>query len=133
LLLAGGGGLGAYNGNACSKIDFSIETLNDIQLCYKPVLNHIEVNFIVKNTGDADIEGMSMLIIGDNGKKIQDLNDVRIKKNSLFYAENLEIQYDLNSHGSINKIYFIPKIENNGVGDICPTLLTEVEKISECA
>ncbi len=120
------------NDDVCSKISFDIETSNDIQFCYKPVSNNIEVNFIIKNKGGMDIEGISMLIIGSNGKKIEDLENIIIKKNSLFYVKDLEVQYDLKNYGTINRIYFIPRIEYNDISDICPKHFIEVDKISQC-
>ncbi len=116
----------------CSQISFSIETPNDAQFCYKPLSDSIEIDFIIKNIGKIDIEGMSMLIIGSNGKKIEDLKNINVKKNSQFYVENLEIQYDLTSYGTLNKIYFIPIIEHDDLGDICPKLFIEVDKIVQC-
>lgn len=124
--------LGAFNGGACSRISFVIETLNDLQLCYKHESDNVEFNFLVKNIGGADIDGMSLLIIGSNGQKFQDLDDITVKKNSLANVKNLKVQYNLDEYGPINKVYLIPKIEENGAVDICPTLLTEAEKIGEC-
>jgi len=54
------GSLGASDDDVCSKIDFDIEILNDLQLCYKYSADTVELNFLVKNTGSVDIEGMSI-------------------------------------------------------------------------
>lgn len=116
----------------CSQISFSIETPNDVQFCYKPVSDNIEIGFIIKNTGDIEIKGMSILIIGSNGKKIEDLKNINVKKNSQLNVENLEVQYDLAIYGAINKIYFAPIIEQDDPGDICPKLFVEVDKIEPC-
>ena len=125
--------LSTFEGGACSKISFNIETLNDLQLCYKHESDTVELNFLVKNEGSVDIEGMSMLIIGSNGKKLQDLDDLIVKRDSLADVKNLKVEYDLNKNGPIKKVYLTPKIESDGVVDICPKLFTEAEKIGECS
>ncbi|MAE42796.1 hypothetical protein CMO93_03420 [Candidatus Woesearchaeota archaeon] len=125
--------LGTFDGGTCSKISFIIETLNDMHLCYKPLPDNIEINFLIKNNGGVDIEGMSMLIMGRDGKTLQDLDDLIVKKNSLSDVKNLKVEYDLNKYGPINKVYFTPEVEDNGVVDICPALLAEAEKIGECS
>jgi len=127
------GSIGTFNGGTCSKISFDIEILNDLQLCYKHSADTVELNFLIKNKGSIDIEGMSVLIIGTNGKIIDDLDDLFVKKDSLVDIKNLKIEYDLNKYGPINKVYFTPKIESDGDIDICPKLLTEAEKLGECA
>ena len=125
--------LSTFDTGACSKISFDIETLNDLQLCYKHESDIVELNFIVKNEGSVDIEGMSMLIIGSNTKILQDLDDLIIKQDSLVDVKNVKVEYDLNKNGPIKKIYLTPKIEIDGVIDICPKLFTEAEKIGECS
>lgn len=121
------------NYKVCPNINFDIVPLNDAQLCYKKALNNIQVDFIVRNTGNRDINGMSMLIIGNNNKKIQDLKDINIKKNSLSNIKNLEVEYNLSYYGSIHKIYLTPLIEYNGISDICRTLMVEINNIDECS
>jgi len=127
------GSLGVFNDDVCSKISFKIETLEDRQLCYKPVSNNVEVDFLIKNNGKEDIEGISMLIIGTNGKIIQDLDNLIIKGGSVANVKNLQIDYDINEYGPISKVYFTPKVESDGIKDICPTLLTEANKVVRCS
>ena len=128
------GSFGFKKDDPCSKIAFNLEASNGLQFCYKQVSNNIEVNFIVKNKGNVDIDGMSMLIIGSANKKIYDLNDIKIKKDSLLVLKDLVLEYDLSYHGDINKIYLTPHIASgDGVTDICPNHLIEIEKIGECS
>ena len=115
----------------CSNINFEIETFEDKQFCYKALPDGIEANFHVKNIGKEDITGLSIILIGQKGKKIFDISNISLKKNSLFDAMNLKIDYDVGNLGVIKKAYLLPAISNSA-NDICPGVFRVIEKISMC-
>ena len=119
-------------GDSCSGAAITIRNIGEREVCYSGSGSGAFINFILDNSGSADIAGLGIWIVGDKGTKLLDLDNLEIKSGELLNVEDDRAKYDFNTYGKINYIQFIPKVKTiNGV-DICPKNSVKAEKIGIC-
>ena len=117
----------------CKNVEIKIRDIDSSQLCYGGFGTNGYINFIIDNTGMIDINGLSISIFGDKGKTYSfDLDNILIKKGSLYDKKDKEVAYDSSKFGSINKIQFIPKVIVDGKMEACTNSGVSAEKIGAC-
>ena len=119
-------------GDECLEIAIKIRSIGDLDLCYSGLGQDTYINFIVDNTGNIDIDGLGIWIVGEKGTKLLNLDDVSIKKGGHFNVEDKSITYDFNTYGKIKHVQFIPKVKTKNALDICPSNSVKAEKIGIC-
>jgi len=121
-------------GDSCSGAAITIRNIGEREVCYSGSGSGAFINFILDNSGSADIAGLGIWIVGDKGTKLLDLDNLEIKSGELLNVEDDRAKYDFNTYGKINYIQFIPKVKTGtGTGiDICPKNSVKAEKIGTC-
>jgi len=117
----------------CSGVDIRLRKLDSSEVCFGLIGSGRYINFIVDNTGSVDISGLAIWIIGDKGTKLVDMDNLLIKKDSLYEKNDKELSYDQKIYGEIKQVQFIPKIKSENAMDICPKNAVKAEKIGVCA
>ena len=117
----------------CLNVEIKIREISSAEVCYGGVGANGYINFIIDNVGKMDISGLTLLIIGDKGTRLFDLDNIVIKKSSLYDKKDKEVSYDLSKFGNIKKVQFIPKIVNGKTMDVCPKSSVQADKIGVCS
>jgi len=117
----------------CRDVEIKIRNIETAEVCFGGVGQKGYINFIIDNTGQLDINGLVVWIIGDKGTKTVDLDKALIKKNSLFDKKDKEVSYDFSTFGNIQQVQFIPKIKTGSISDICSKSSVKAEKIGVCS
>jgi len=118
--------------DVCSSVEVKVRKLDGAEVCYGGADANGYINFIIDNSGDTDINGLTIWMIGDKGEKLFDLDDIIIKKDSLFDKEDKEVSYDFTKYGNIKQVQFIPKVKAKQKTEICTKSAIKVEKIGIC-
>lgn len=119
-------------GDSCSGAAIKIRNIGEGEVCYSGSGSGAFINFILDNSGSADIAGLGIWIVGDKGTKLLDLDNLEIKSGELLNVEDDRAKYDFNTYGKINHIQFIPKVKTGTGIDICPKNSVKAEKIGIC-
>ena len=119
-------------GDVCSGISIKIRTIDDAQARYLGSGQDAYIQFIIDNTGNKDIDGLGIWIIGEKGTSLLDFNDLPIKASELLDIKDQSIKYDLSTYGPINNIQFFPKIKVEDSIEICTRNSVKVNKIGIC-
>ena len=119
-------------GDACSGAAIKIRNIGQGEACYSGSGQDAFINFIIDNSGSADIAGLGIWIVGDKGTKLLDLDNIEIKSGALLHVEDDRVKYDFNTYGRINHIQFIQKVKTGAGIDICPKNSVKAEKIGIC-
>ena len=117
----------------CRNIEIKIRNIDVAEVCFGGVGQNGYINFIIDNTGSVDISGLAIWIVGDKGTRLFDLDNILIKKDSIYDKKDKEVSYDFTKFGNIKQVQFIPKIKAEQTTDICPKNSVKAEKIGVCA
>ena len=116
----------------CSDVDIRLRKMDNFEVCFGRAGSSTYINFIVDNTGKKNVNGLAIWIIGDKGTKLLDLDNIMLKKDSLYTKNDKDVSYDPKMFGEIKQVQFIPKIRFEGTIDICPKNAVRAEKIGAC-
>lgn len=119
--------------DACRNVGIMIRNIDAAEACFGGFGANGYINFILDNTGAVDISGLSILIVGDKGTRLFDLDNILIKKSSLYDKKDKEVSYDFSTFGNIKQVQFIPKVKVEQTTEICPKNAIKAEKIGICS
>ncbi|MBI2654658.1 hypothetical protein HYX02_07695 [Candidatus Woesearchaeota archaeon] len=117
----------------CRNVEIKIRNIDVAEICYGGFGTNGYINFIIDNVGAADINGLAIWIVGDKGTRLFDIDDILIKKGTLYDKKDKEVGYDFTKYGNIKQVQFIPKIKPEQTTEICPKNAIKAEKIGICA
>lgn len=115
----------------CSSVAIKIRNIDNFEACYGGSEKDGYINFILDNVGVVDIDGLTILIIGEKGTRLFELQKA-IKKGTLFDKKDKEISYDSAMYGNVKQVQFIPKIVLNQETNVCAKNSVEANKIGIC-
>ena len=116
----------------CAGVELKIRKAN-YEVCFGGLGNDAYINFILDNTGSADIDGIGIWIVGTKGTKFHDFDTLKIKKEELLDIKDKSISYDFETYGNIKHVQFIQKIKIEGSIDICPKNAIKADNIDVCS
>ncbi len=116
----------------CRNVEIKIRNMDGSDACFGGSGQNGYVNFIIDNTGLAEVNGLRVIIDGEKGTKLFDLDKLSIKKGSLYDKKDQEVSYDFSQYGDIKQISFIPKIIT-GQTEICTKNSIEAKAIGKCS
>lgn len=119
--------------DACRNVEIEIRNIDGIEACFGGFGQIGYINFIIDNAGSADISGLAIWIVGDKGTSLFDLDNLMIRKGSLYDKKDKEVSYDFTQFGNIKQVQFIPKVKSANTIEICPKNAIKAEKIGVCA
>lgn len=119
--------------DVCRNVEVKIRDIGTSEVCFGGFGANGYINFVIDNTGLTDISGLAIWIVGDKGTKLFDLDNILIKKGSLYDKKDKEVKYDFGAFGNIKQVQFIPKIRTGQTTDICPKNSIKAEKIGVCS
>lgn len=117
----------------CNSVGIQIRGIDTSDACFGGAGTNGYIEFILDNTGTEEIDGIYILIEGDSGKKSIDLDNIVIKKGSLYEKKDKEVAYDFSAYGNIKQIQFMPKIKDNGNTETCAIRTVKAKKIGVCS
>ena len=117
----------------CNSVEIKIRNIDGSEICFGGFAQNGYVNFIVDNTGATDINGLAIWIVGDKGTKLSDIDNIFLKKGSLYDKKDKEVSYDFTKYGNIKQIQLIPKIKSEEVLKPCPNKAVTAEKVGVCS
>ena len=117
----------------CRSIEIKIRNIGASEFCFGGVGQNGYINFIIDNVGSADFTGLAIWIIGEKGTRIFDLDNIVIKRGSLFDKKDKEVSYDFSTYGNIKEVQFIPKIKVAETAEICTNNAVKAKKTAPCA
>jgi len=117
----------------CRNVEIKVRDMGITEVCFGGFGSNGYINFIIDNTGAIDISGLAIWIVGDKGTRLFDLDDILIKKGSLYDKKDKEVSYDFTVFGNIKQVQFIPKIKAEQASEICPKNAVKAEKIGVCS
>lgn len=117
----------------CRNVEIKLRSSDTADACFGGVGQNGYINFVLDNTGLNDLNGLSILIVGDKGTRLFDLDNVAINKGSLYDKKDKEVSYDFSKFGNIKQIQFIPKIKSDKSTYICTKNSISAEKIVACS
>src|SRR3989344_4813050 len=103
----------------CRNVEIKIRSIDVAEVCFGGFGPNGYINFIVDNTGSTDINGMAIWIIGEKGTRLFDVDNIMLKKSSLYNKKDKEVSYDFTKFGNIKHVQFIPKIKAGEITNIC--------------
>ncbi|MBI4452649.1 hypothetical protein HY637_04415 [Candidatus Woesearchaeota archaeon] len=116
----------------CGYVALKIRNIDNFDACFGSAGKEGYINFILDNVGTIDVDGLTILIIGEKGTRLFELQKT-IKKGTLFDKKDKEVGYDFNMYGNIRQVQFIPKIIDNQETYVCAKNLVEANKIGICS
>jgi len=119
--------------DSCSSVEIKIRNIEASEVCFGGFGQNGYINFIIDNTGAADITGLAVWIVGDKDTRLFDLDNILVKKGSLYDKTDKQVSYDFSKYGNIKQVQFIPKIESNQAKEICPKNAVKADKIGICS
>jgi len=114
----------------CSEVSLAIKSIGNAQVCFVGSGANAYINFVLDNSGEVDVNGLGVWIVGKKGTKLLDLDDLSIKKGELLRLEGDAVKYDFDTYGDIKNVQFIPKVLTEDGVDICQSI--KADKISAC-
>ena len=117
----------------CRNVEIKIRSIDAAEVCFGGFGPNGYINFIIDNTGSTDVSGLAVWIIGEKGTRLFDLDNIMLKKASLYDKKDKEVSYDFTKFGNIKQIQFIPKIKSGETINICPKKTITAERIGVCA
>lgn len=120
------------SGDVCRNVEIKTRNIDAAEACFGGFGQNGYLNFIIDNTGSVDVNGLAIWVIGDKGTRLFDLENILIKKGSLYDKKDKEVTYDFATFGNIKQVQFIPKVKTGQI-EICPKNAVKAEKIGICA
>jgi flagellin-like protein len=115
----------------CQRIRLELKPVANAEACYGNIGAQGYVNFILENTGNSDISGVSIWLTGQKKTELIDLV-VSIPRKTTFERSNKETSFDFNAIGNINQIQFIPKVQSGEKTSICTRQAIEPKTVTFC-
>lgn len=119
--------------DGCRNVEIKTRGMDSADVCFGGFGQNGYINFIIDNTGNDDISGLVIWIVGDKGTRLFDLDNILIKKGSLYDKKDKEVTYDFIQFGNIKQVQFIPKVKAGQATEICPKNSIKAEKIGVCS
>jgi hypothetical protein len=116
----------------CRNVQLSLAQSDNAGLCHGGLAQNGYLNFAVKNSGARDIHGIEILLVGETGSKLIDIDDALIARGSLYEKYDKSAAYDYSTYGKIRNAVIIPKIEGDGSREVCPKNAVTADEISPC-
>ncbi|MBI2657872.1 hypothetical protein HYX08_04220 [Candidatus Woesearchaeota archaeon] len=116
----------------CRGVEIKTRDLDVGEVCFGGFGQNGYINFILDNTGNMDISGLAIWIVGDKGTRLFDIDNILIRKGSLYDKKDKEVTYDFSMFGNIKQVQFIPKVKSGQSTEICPKNSIKAEKIGIC-
>ncbi len=123
--------LGKTN-DACTHVEVKIRNIGNNEVCYGGSGPKGFINFVIDNTGNVDLNGLSILIRGDKGTKLLDIDNIAIYKGTLFEKQDSSLAYNFDENGGIKEVQIIPKIMSGGNAEICTNNAAKAKKVGAC-
>lgn len=122
------------NADVCRNVEINLRNIDDkSDACYSGFGQNGYVNFVLDNVGAAEINGLSVWILGDKSQtSIYDIDNILIRKGQLYDKKDNEVKYDFAAYGNIKYIQLIPKTNKNGAAEVCFKSSVKAEKIGIC-
>ena len=117
----------------CRNIEIKLRDINSAEACFGGFGQNGYINFVIDNTGAADISGLAIWIEGDKGTSLFELDNIALKTGSLYDKKDKEVSYDFTAYGNIKQIQFIPKAKAEQTTEICSKNAVKTEKIGACS
>ncbi len=115
----------------CGSIAIKLRNVDNFEACYGGSGKDGYINFILDNVGSVDINGFTILIVGEKGTRLFEMQKT-IKKGALLDEKEKEVGYDFTMYGNIKQVQFIPKIIINQETNVCAKNSAEASKIGIC-
>src|SRR3989344_9484 len=115
----------------CGEISIKVREFSGYHACFGGSGQEGYINFILDNTGSSDVNGLTILMVGEKGTRLFEL-DSTIGKNSLYDKTDKTVGYDFSTYGSIKKVQFIPKVKSGQETEVCTRSAVEADKIGIC-
>ena len=116
----------------CRNVEIKIRNIGGSEICFGGFGTKGYINFVIDNTGVIDISGLAIWIVGDKGTRLFDLDNILIKKGTLYDKKDKEVSDDFTIFGNMKQVQFIPKIKIEQATEICTKNSVKVEKIGIC-
>lgn len=116
----------------CVGVEIKVREVNNYNVCYSILGDNAFINFVIDNTGKQDLSGLSLWVAGEKGTKLFEIDDVFIKKGTLFDKKDKELVYELNKYGAIKHVQFIPKMKIDETLDMCLKNSIKADKVGIC-
>lgn len=120
----------AKSEDKCAPVEIKIRNIGNAEVCFG---GNGYINFVIDNTGNSDINGLSIWIIGEKGTRLFDMDNILVRKGTLYDKKDKEVTYDFSTYGSIKQVQFIPKIKSQQTTEICPKNAVKADKVGVCA
>lgn len=117
----------------CRNVEIKIRNIDVAEVCFGGFGTNGYINFIIDNVGAADISGLAIWIVGDKGTQLSDLDNIMVKRGTLYDRKDKGVTYDFTKYGNIKQVQFIPKITSEQTIEICPKNSIKAEKIGVCS
>ena len=118
--------------DVCSQVRLEIESKARSDICYTREGDSAYLTFMLRNTGDARVEGLGIWIVGDKGTKLLDFDQFVIQPDKTLDVSDKSVMYSVPTYGNLKHVQFIPKAKNDDAIDICPGNSLKVEDIGFC-
>ncbi|HLG24622.1 MAG TPA: archaellin/type IV pilin N-terminal domain-containing protein [Candidatus Nanoarchaeia archaeon] len=112
----------------CRNVEISARVSDYGEACYGGQGKDGYVRFSIDNRGTEDITGIALWMMGSKQTKLFDINDVLIKRASIFEKTGNDISYDFTYYGDLKELQLIPKIG----GEVCTKNAIKAQKIGVC-
>ena len=123
----------AKSADICIGIEIKIRNIGSSEACFGGVGSNGYINFIIDNVGADDISGLGIWMIGEKGTKLFNLDNIQVKKGSLYQKDDKEVTYSFDTYGNAKQIQFIPKIKSGQTTEICLKNAIVAKNIGVCA
>lgn len=117
-------------GGGCSGVSMKIRNIGDAEACYSGSGQNGYINFFIDNTGNKDIDGLDIWIMGEKGTKLWPL-DLTLRKGELLSVNDKSVTYDFDKYGVIKEIRFFPKVKIEGSLKTCDNSIN-ADKLEVC-
>ena len=115
----------------CAEVSLKVRNIGSSQACYSGAGQNGYINLIIDNTGNIDISGLVIWIIGEKGTKLLDFNGIPIKRGELLSIEDNSVKYDDHIYGPIKEIRIFPKVKIQGSSETCEDFIN-INKFEVC-
>lgn len=116
----------------CRDVEIKVENINSVEVCSGSLGQSGYINFVIRNKGLSDINGLALWIIGEKGTKLVDLDSASIKSGASYKKTDKDVTYDSSLLGILRQVQFMPKIQIEQKIENCPKNSVKAEKLGYC-